>query len=330
MPQEDETVKKIGNPGARPDVVCLGLMPALQRTLVFRHVELGEVNRAVECHQTAGGKAVNLAVALATLGTPARVTGFNGGATGRFVAAYVRARGIHPSFTPLAGPTRSCTTVIDAGAGVSTELIEEGPEPDAAAWTAFVSRNRRLATQARLLAISGTLPPGMDEDFYTPFVQVATAANVPVVIDSHSGGLLRILPYGPLLVKLNVRELEKTCGTACADETAILDAAERLRAEGANWVWVTQGGNPAYLIGACGAMRYDLPAIPVNNPIGSGDCAAAGFIHAWLANADRVADAVRTGLGCGMANALTRVPAQFDPEQAVRLAGRIRPSRING
>jgi tagatose 6-phosphate kinase len=323
-------VKKIRNPGARQDVVCLGLMPALQRTLVFRRVEIGEVNRAVECHQTAGGKAVNLAVALATLGTPTRVTGFNGGATGRFVAAYVRARGIRPGFTPLAGSTRTCTTVIDAGAGVSTELIEEGPKPDAAAWHAFARRNRRLAAQARLLAISGTLPPGTEDDFYEPFVQVATAANVPVVIDSHGVGLLHILPYGPLLVKLNVRELEKTCGTACADEAAILGAAERLHAAGANWVWVTQGGNPAYLIGACGATRFDLPAITVNNPIGSGDCAAAGFIHAWLANSGSVADAVRAGLGCGMANALTRVPAQFDPKQAVRLAGRIRPRRIQG
>jgi tagatose 6-phosphate kinase len=319
-------VKNSLNPRVRQNVVCLGLMPALQRTLVFRQVELGEVNRAVECHQTGGGKAVNLAVALATLGTPACVTGFNGGAPGRFVAAYVRARGVRPGFTRLAaGATRTCTTVIDAGTGVSTELIEEAPAPDAAAWEAFVKRNRRLAVKARLLAISGTLPPGVADDFYAPFARAAAAAGVPVVIDSHGGGLLRTLPQGPLLVKLNVRELARTWETACDDEAAILGAAERLRAAGARWVWVTQGGRPAYLLGACGAMRFDLPAITVNNPIGSGDCAAAGFIHAWLANGGAVADAVRAGLGCGMANALTRVPAQFDPAQALRLARLIRP-----
>jgi 1-phosphofructokinase family hexose kinase len=323
-------VNKIRTLGARQNVICLGLMPALQRTLVFRHVELGEVNRAIECHQTGGGKALNMAVALATLGTPTGVTGFNGGASGRFVAAYVRAHGVRPGFTSLAGTTRTCTTVIDATSGVSTELIEEAPTPDAATWDAFVKRNRRLAARSRLLAISGTLPPGVADDFYAPFVQVATATGVPVVIDSHGGGLLRTLPYGPLLVKLNVRELEKTWGTVCATEAAILGAAERLRAAGARWVWVTEGGKPAYLLGACGAVRFDLPAITVKNPIGSGDCAAAGFIHAWLANGGAVADAVRAGLGCGMANALTLVPAQFDPKQALRLASLIRTRRING
>jgi 1-phosphofructokinase family hexose kinase len=304
-------------------------MPALQRTLVFPHVEIGEVNRAVERHQTGAGKAVNMAVSLATLGTPVCVTGFNGGAPGRFVAAYARARGVRPAFTRLAaGVTRTCTTVLDAGAGVSTELVEEGPEPDAAAWDAFARRNRRLAARAKLLAISGTLPPGVADDFYAPFVQIAVAAGVPAVIDSHGGGLLRALPHGPLLVKLNARELGRTWGTTCDDEAAILAAAERVRAAGARWVWVTQGGRPAYLLGARGAVRFDLPAITVNNPIGSGDCAAAGFIHAWLANGGVVADAVRAGLGCGMANALTRVPAQFDPEQATWLAALIRPRRI--
>jgi len=318
----------MGNQKSSRNVVCLGLTPALQRTLVFRHVAFGEVNRAIEHHQTGAGKAVNTAVALATLGTAACVTGFNGGASGRFVAAYVRARGVRTCFTSQTGATRTCTTAIDAAAGTSTELIEEGPTPGAAAWDAFLQRNRRLAGRARLLSISGTLPPGVPDDFYVPFVQVAVAADVPVVIDSNGCGLRCTLPFGPLLVKLNVRELEETWETVCGDEAAILGAAERLRTSGACWVWVTQGIRPAYLLGAGGAMRFDLPKITVSNPIGSGDCSAAGFIHAWLANGRSVEDAVIVGLGCGMANALTRVPAQFDPEQAARLAGRVRRHRI--
>ncbi len=312
------------------EVVCLGLTPAVQRTLVFNRVEVGEVNRAVESYQTSAGKAVNTAVALAALGTPACVTGFNGGATGRFLAAYVRARGVRPCFTPMAGTTRTCTTIIDAASGLITELVEEGPEPGSAAWAAYGKRNGRLAAQARVLAISGTLPPGTPDDFYVPFVRIASASGIPVVIDSHREALLRTLPFSPLLVKLTVRELEKTFDTGCGDEASILHAIGRLRAGGAQQVFVTHGGKPAYLVGASGTVRFMLPEIVVDNPIGSGDCTTSGFIHAWLAGQGTLEDAAAFGLGCGMANALTRVPAQFDPEEAVRFAARVRRQVVPG
>jgi len=311
------------------DVVCLGLTPAVQRTLVFDHVEMGEVNRARECRQTSAGKAVNAALALAALGTPVSVTGFNGGPTGRFLASYVRARGVRPRFTPMAEPTRTCTTVIAAASGVITELVEEGPDPGSAARATFVLRNERLSARARLLAICGTLPPGTPDDFYVPFVRAATAARVPVVVDSHRAGLLRILPFRPLLVKLSVRELEKTFGTPCGDEAALLRTAERLRAGGAQWALVTCGGRPAYLLGDASAVRLEPPAVAVVNAIGSGDCATAGFIHAWLAGAGSVEEAAAFGLGCGTANALTLLPAHFDPDEARRLAARVRRQAVS-
>lgn len=302
------------------EVLCLGLTPAVQRTLVFKRVDIGEVNRAVETYQTSAGKAVNTAVALVTLGTPACVTGFNGGASGRFLAADVRARNVRTCFTPMLGNTRTCTTVMDVAAGKITELVEEGPEPSADARTAFIKRNRRLAARSRLLAISGTLPPGTPDDFYVPFACAAVAAGVPVVIDSHGAALVCILPFKPLLTKLTVRELEKTFDTTCGDEAAILHTARRLQAGGAQAVFITHGGHPAYLLRDGFTLRFDLPEIALNNPIGSGDCTTSGFIHAWLGNGADVAAAARFGLGCGMANALTRVPAQFDPEKALRLA----------
>lgn len=308
----------------REHVLALGLTPAVQRTLVFNRFDLGEVNRAVESYQTSAGKAVNTAVALATLGTPACVTGFNGGASGRFLAAYVRARGVRTCFTAMPEMTRTCTTVLDASVGKSTELVEEGPEPGLAARAAFVTRNKRLAARARLVAISGTLPPGTADDFYVPFAQQAVAAGVPVVIDSHREAVLRVLPFEPFLVKLTVRELELTFGTTCRDETAILRDAGRLREAGAQWVFVTHGGRPALLLGEGDTVWFDLPEIAVNNPIGSGDCTTAGFIHAWLDRHESVIEAAIFGLGCGMANALTRVPAQFDRAAVTQLAQQVR------
>ena len=301
-------------------VLSLGLTPAVQRTMIFPRFEAGEVNRAVESHQSSAGKAVNTATALAALGTAAIATGFNGGASGRFLAAYVRARGAQTRFTAMAGATRTCTTVVDVAGRAITELVEEGPDPGAAAVATFVRRNCRLAASARLLAISGTLPPYVGADFYVPFARAAAKAAVPIVIDSHRDALLRVLPFKPLLAKLTVRELEKTFDVRCESDGAILENARRLTALGAQWVMVTHGGKPALLCRDKGCFWFDLPEIAVKNPIGSGDSTTAGFVSALLDRRASPEKAAVFGLGCGMANALTWLPAQFAAAEAKRLA----------
>jgi fructose-1-phosphate kinase PfkB-like protein len=41
-------------------IICLGTTPAVQRVMVFKKLEIGEVNRAVEVHQDIAGKSVNV------------------------------------------------------------------------------------------------------------------------------------------------------------------------------------------------------------------------------------------------------------------------------
>ena len=81
-------------------ILALGLTPALQKIHFFESFVPGEVNRALRVETHAGGKASNLAMALAKLGDRAYAGGFNGGIAGRLAAADVAARGAIPAFTP--------------------------------------------------------------------------------------------------------------------------------------------------------------------------------------------------------------------------------------
>ncbi len=302
-------------------VLSLGLAPALQRTLSFARFELDEVNRAQRVTLSAAGKAVNVGLALAVLGDPVQVTGFNGGATGRLLARDLHQRGVAPRFCSLRAPTRICTTALDEARGWTTELVEEAPTPDAVAWRRFARINLRLVPRCRLLAISGTLPPGTPDDFYVPFVQAATRRAQPVVIDSHRAGLLATLPLRPMVAKLNVHELELTWGRGFRTERALLAGAFRLAQAGAQWVLLTHGAQPGYLLSADGrAWRLVPPPVArVVNPIGSGDCTTAGVIHAWL-RGRAMPEAARFGMGCGAANVANVRPADFTSAQARRLA----------
>ena len=141
-------------------VLCLGLTPAVQRTLVFERFAPGEVNRAVESHQTSAGKAVNTAVALAALGTPACVTGFNGGAaqvSRRLCAGARRPRCL-----------RRCAADAIARRYDAGRIIRAGGEVPAGRRRArgFAARNERLRRGAPV-AISGRCA-GTPDDFYVP------------------------------------------------------------------------------------------------------------------------------------------------------------------
>jgi 1-phosphofructokinase family hexose kinase len=293
-------------------VLCLGLTPAYQRTLLFGRLEVDEVNRARQVVESAAGKSLNTARALAALGTPARTAGFNGGGTGRGITAFLKAYGVGSALTPMKAETRICTTLIDREAGTVTELVEEAPDPGRAAVARFVRENLRLTREASLLVISGTLPPFAGDEFYVAFVRAAAEAGVPVVIDSQKAALVNVLFERPLLAKLTVRELEATLGERLSGERRVLRGMRDLLGMGAQNVFVTQGGKCAYLLTPKRTWRLTPPAIARRvNPIGSGDCTTAGFAHAWLAGS-ALKEAVVFGLACGSANVESLTPADLD------------------
>ncbi|MEI7902336.1 MAG: PfkB family carbohydrate kinase [bacterium] len=305
-------------------VLCLGLTPALQRTMFFDRLDVDEVNRARQVGESAAGKALNTARALVTLGTPAQTAGFNGGPTGRAITAFLKGYGVESALTPMSADTRICTTLIDTAAGTVTELVEEAPAPGAAAVARFVRDNLKRTREASLLIISGTLPPYAGDDFYVGFVRAAAQAGVPVVIDSHKSALINVLFERPLLAKLTVRELAATLQEPMNSEKRILRGMRDLLGMGAQNVFVTQGAKTAYLVTAKQAWRFAPPKIdrPVN-PIGSGDCATAGIAHAWLTGKP-LHEAVRDGLACGSANVESLTPADLDPKRVAVLQRGVR------
>ena len=294
-------------------VLCLGLTPALQRTMRFERLEVDEVNRAREVVESAAGKSLNTARALATLGTPAETAGFSGGETGRKLVAFLKAYGVGThALTAMRAPTRICTTLLDQTSGTVTELVEEAPAPGRAALARFVRENLRRTRESSMLVISGTLPPFVGDEFYVGFVRAASGAGVPVVIDSHKAALVNVLFERPLLAKLNVRELETTLRAPLASESLILRGMRDLLNMGAQNVFVTHGGRASYLVTPKRAWRFAPPPLakPVN-PIGSGDCTTAGIVHALLGG-QSLREAIRLGLACGSANVESLTPADLD------------------
>jgi tagatose 6-phosphate kinase len=300
-------------------ILCLGLAPALQRTMIFKSLEVNEVNRAVSVVISAAGKSVNTARALASLGGRCRVAGFNGGVNGDMINRLLDEYDVDSALTRMSAETRICTTLIDEGGGSVTELVEEAPLPSDDEIQAFVDTNVKLIESCEMLVISGTLPPYAGSDFYCHFTSAAAEAGVPVVIDSHKSALLSVLADKPVMAKLNLRELEATFDCTVKTDEQIQLLLNRIIDSGAASVLMTRGREPAWLVTASQTLKIRPPEIERHvSPIGSGDCTTAGIAYK-LSLGSSLEESARFGLACGSANVETLIPADFRVERVLEL-----------
>ena len=105
----------------------------------------------------AGGKGVNVARVLGTLGQEAVATGLCGGPTGALVVQELQSSSVPHDFTRISGDTRRVVTITDSDA---TVFAEPGPAVLAEEWEHFQEHFSALAVHAEVVVLSGSLPQG--------------------------------------------------------------------------------------------------------------------------------------------------------------------------
>jgi tagatose 6-phosphate kinase len=261
-------------------VVCLN--PALDVTHHVTTVNWAGVNRPTAVHTRPGGKGVNVARTLHALGAELLLTGLAGGVTGAGIEADLGRLGVPTALTPIAAETRRTFTVVDGG-GAVTAFNEAGPEVAEREFAEFRGQYHQALAGASVVVLSGSLPPGLAAGAYAALIEMATAAGVPVVLDTHGEALLRGAAAGPAIVKPNLEELASLAGRRLStadgpDLTAVTAAADQLRTAGAQAVVASMGS--AGLLAAAGDGRWlARPAAVTGNATGAGDAVVAALAH---------------------------------------------------
>ncbi len=321
-------------------ILAAGLTPAWQYVLVFDDLRTGEVNRARESRWFASGKGVNVALAAHSLGASARLLSFVGGASGAALAEDFEATGADATWVTSGTPTRVCTTLLNTARKETTELVENSAAVSPQELNRYLKGFVAAAATADVIVLSGSLPNGTPRSFYrelldaareqAPALAGASATAARLVLDIRGPELLETLPFRPFLVKPNREELAATVGHSLADDAALVAAMRGLNAQGAEWVLVTSGGQPAWLTGQGQVWRGTPPTgIAVVNPIGCGDSVAAGVAVGLAEGADPQA-CVALGFGAAAANLERMECARFPGERARELGQQVKFERIGG
>jgi tagatose 6-phosphate kinase len=308
-------------------ILAAGLSPAWQQIMCFHRLRPGEVNRAAEVHWCASGKAINVGMALAALGVPSHTLTLAGGWSGAAMRAEFEERRLSATWTPTAPPTRVCTTVLDQADGTSTELVENAAPLSQADLADFLAKYHELIARASMAVVTGSLPKGTPATFYHSLLQETAC---PAILDVRGPELLAALACRPRVVKPNREELALTVSRPLPDRASVLSAMRELIERGAQAVIVTHGREAVWVLEGQDAWELTPKAVmPVVNPIGCGDCLAAGV--AWgLARGDALLDAVSLGMAAAADNITQLLPARLSrPRVEAFQQQMVVPIRIN-
>ena len=117
-------------------------------------------------------------------------------------------------------------------------------------------------------------------------------------------------------------------GRPLGAEADLRFAMEGIREQGAGWVLVTDGAKPAIALGPAGSFRIVPPRLErVVNPIGCGDCLAAGFAEAISRGLEPL-EAIRFGMACAAFNCGTLLAGRLERTAVEALLPRVRVERV--
>ena len=291
--------------------------PAVDITYRVPRQRIGETVRVQDVLRRAGGKGLNVARVLRTLGVDVVAVHPLGGAAGQWITRELAAEGIPAHAVELADETRSTVTVVD-DVEHPTVLAEAGPHVPPRAWAQLNERVARSCEDGDVLVVSGSLPPRTTPAHVTDLIGAGRRAGARVIVDVSGAGLLAAAAAGADLLKPNAEEA--LAATGAADLPAAV--AQLLRA-GARGVVVSRGSAGLIAVGPDGQQVHQdaVPGVS-GNPTGAGDAATAGIAAAWARGAP-LPVALRWASLLGAAAVLRPSAGEVDPDDLAVLAARL-------
>ncbi len=318
--------------------------PSIDRTVTLPgELVRGAVHRVTSVASEPGGKGVNVARALTLAGLDV-VAVLPAGHHDPILGG-LRSQGVEFDAVPVAGSVRTNLTVTEPD-GTTTKINEPGNGLDQAEAEALAWAVMQRARADHWVVLSGSLPPGLPDHWYSDMTAALKAHGCKVAVDTSDAPLAALAAgldrAAPDLIKPNAEELAGLSGVAAqsleaavsrGDSEPVARAARRLIDRGVGTVLATLGSAGALLVTADGAWLATPPPITPRSTVGAGDSSLAGYVRADVEGAsapDRLRMAVAYGSGAAaLPGSAMPTPAQLNLDD-VTVTSASKDSRTEG
>ena len=210
------------------DIVTLTPNPAVDiSTSVEKIVPVNKL-RCTSQLRDPGGGGINVARVVKRLGGDVVAIYPIGGATGDLLRRLVERENVPSQTSTIAQETREDFSVTEISSGQQYRFVLPGPQLNEAEWRECLDLVAKIEPFPRFLVGSGSLPPGVPNDFYARVSRIARQRGAKMILDTSGAPLAAAVAEGVDIIKPNLRELAELAGMQLSDSEQWKEAARRL------------------------------------------------------------------------------------------------------
>ena len=300
-------------------IVTLTMNPAIDTSSSVAHVSPNHKLRCSAPRHDPGGGGINVSRAIRRLGGDSLAIYPAGGPTGELLHALLDKEKVRQDSIPARSWTRENFYVLEESTRYQYRFIMPGAAIEESEWHRCLDKIAHLPDKPAYIVASGSLPPGLPEDFFSRVARLAKRLGSKFILDTTQPALGTALRDSVYLVKPNLHELCELSGRDLPDEPRQAEAALELVHGGrCEVVALSLGPAGALLATPDGTERFRAPSVRVRSRVGAGDSMLAGLVVA-LARDMTLRAAIRYGVAAGAAATMTPGTQLCGREETERL-----------
>jgi 1-phosphofructokinase family hexose kinase len=157
-----------------------------------------------------GGKGLDTALVLQTLGAPTLAISFIAGKNGESLAKLLDQNRIPNDLIWVPGETREANVIIEVSLNRHSHITTCGYEVTREDCNLFLEHISQAASHAQWAVMAGSLPKGAPANFYAEIIDLLHNKGVKTLIDNTGLPMLEALKVFPDIVKMNRDEFKET------------------------------------------------------------------------------------------------------------------------
>lgn len=310
-----------------PPIVSLSLNPAIDLTYEIPDLKHDHKTRATKTYYDPGGTGINVGRALEKLQANSYTCCITAGRMGDFLQAMLEQELNNVSTLQVKGETRINTTLIQQQPQYQYGINAAGPTISLAQLEQVKQQFLSLCQQG-IGILTGSLPPGIDDNTYQNINSALQQQGGRCIIDAPVAVLKKALKSNPFLIKPNQHELEALQNTPLKSIEQVASEARKLCEQGTHYVCVSLADKGAILTGPENSYYCNSPEIKLHSTVGAGDSMVAGLAYAFSQN-QSPEQALKFSVACGAGTASQAGTQLFNANDLEALSEQIKIKTLN-
>ncbi|MBA9076149.1 1-phosphofructokinase family hexose kinase [Rufibacter quisquiliarum] len=287
------------------NIITITLNPAVDKST---RVEAVAPEKKLRCEKPVfepGGGGINVSRAIKKLGGESCAWFLSGGATGEKLGELLQAEGVSFRAFGCAEATRENFAVYETSSGQEYRFGMPGPEIAEHEWKQLLQALEELEDVPQFVVASGSLSPGVPDDFYAQLAEVAVKKGFKLVVDTSGAALIKAAGAGIYLLKPNLNELAALAGKEHITAKEQEELAQQVLAEGKSQVLVVSLGARGAMLATKDGFEYVTPpTVKLQSAVGAGDSMVGGMVLK-LSEGWAWPEVIRYGVATGTATTMT-------------------------